>query len=385
VKTEVGALVLSLVIAGVVFAQEQPRPAAQAAAEHAAGARVFTVAPPSSPRPHALATYSLGKITQQDLDRVAGARLARLRMQEYNLETKLIRQIASERLLRFEAIKEGKTRNQLYAERVTSRVVEPSKKRVDQLLKQYGGRLKGTEQEKRREIITALKQQQVRQLEDQLQASLLGNANLKILVAPPRFPVAIEKRDPAMGPPDAPVTIVEFTDFQCPYCARAAGTLRKLLKRYGKSIRLVFKAAPSPSHPRATPAAEAALCAGAQGTFWSFYDWAFAHQDNLSNIAFTKEAAALGLDATKFGSCMSRHAKLSMIRASQRQARQLGITGTPTFFINGRMLAGAQPASAFETIIDNELAAASSVKAPEKREAPGPHHSGRTPNQHRAR
>ena len=377
-KTGVGTLVVSLVIAGVVCAQEQPQPASRMPGTHAAGTRIVKTPPSSAPR--ILATYSLGNITERDLDRLAGIQLARLKMQEYELETKLIRQIVSERLLRFEAIKERKTRDELYAERVTSRIVEPPKERVDQLLKQYGGRIKGTPQEKRRKIVAALKQQQVRQLEDQLQASLLREANLKIFVAPPRFPVPIGEHDPVLGPSDAPVTIVEFTDFQCPYCQRAAGTVRELLKRYGSSLRLVFKAAPTPSHPRAIPAAEAALCAGRQGKFWAFYDWAFAHQDGLSNEAFTKEATALGLDTAKFSSCMSGHEELPLIQSTKREARQLGITGTPTFFINGRMLAGAQPASAFSAVIDNELAVRPSVTAPGKQEAPGPHHRGRTPN-----
>ncbi len=350
-KPFVITLALTLSLSGTLAAQPQH----EAVSKPQPSSQRHRTPKGTSPTSEVLATYSLGTITTHDLDRVAGIELARARMQVYQLETKLIKQIVSERLLRFEALKEGKTRDQLYAERVTDRIVEPPKKRVDELLQKYGSRLKGTPKEKRREIIQALKQQQVRLLEDQLQATLLHNAKLKIKIEPPRFPVAIDQDDPTMGPANAPVTIVEFTDFQCPYCARAAKTIRTLLKQHRTTVRLVFKAAPSPSHPQGVPAAEAAFCAGAQGHFWAFYDWAFAHQDQLNKAAFLKEATVLGLKKDAFQACLTGHTMLQKVRAGQRLAREIGITGTPTFFVNGRMLAGAQPASTFESLINAEL------------------------------
>ena len=381
-KTLVGTLAIMLACIPTLPAQPQhPR---NSRVGHQRAERDITPGQ-AGPAPRVLATYVLGDITEKDLDRVAGIELARVRMQEYELETKLIRQIVSERLLRFEALKERKSRDQLYAERVTNRIVEPSSKRIAAFLKKYGPHMKGTEREKRQKIVAALQQQQIRTLENQLQASLLRGANLKVEVQPPRFPIPITSSDPTLGPEKAPVTIVELTDFQCPYCARAASTLRTLLKRYGSSLRLVFKAAPSPSHPRGVPAAEAAFCAGAQGHFWPFYDWAFAHQNDLSDAAMTAEATALGLDTAKFRACLSSHAMLPMVRAGQRLAREAGIEGTPTFFINGYMVAGAQPMSTFEALIHEELRATRHTDTKGSTNTAHPSHAGSTRTRHTSR
>ncbi len=348
-------LALLMLVAAGAAAQQQPSPPA---------------APAATPGEKVVASYSLGDITAAELDRVVAPTLAQLKNQEFQIKSKAIRQIVAERLLRAEALKAGMTRDQYYAEQITSKVVEPPKERVDQILKQYRSRLPGTDEEARAQVVKALQQQQVQQLETALQARLVAGANLKVLLEPPRFPVAIDPADPSRGPEDAPVTIVEFSDFQCPYCARVQSAVSKLFDDYPGKIRLVFKDMPSPAHPRARPAAQAAACAQKQGKFWELHSWMFSHQKELGDNAIANEAKTLGLDMDAFKACLSKHEADQKIDADLREARLLGATGTPTFFINGRMLSGAQPPSEFESIINDELARAGVAVQPEQPDKP---------------
>ncbi|MCG6964666.1 MAG: DsbA family protein [Acidobacteria bacterium] len=366
-------LALLMLVAATAAAQEQPTP------PPAPSAMPGQAAPSASPGQKVVASYSLGDVTEAELDRVVAPSLAQLKSQEYQIKEKAIRQIVAERLLRAAALKAGQTRDQYYAEQITSKVVDPPKERVDQILKQYGARIPGTEDQKRERVVEALKQQQTQQLETALKDKLLAGADLQVKLEPPRFPVAIDPTDPTRGPADAPVTIVEFSDFQCPFCARSQTTLTKLWNEYPGKLRMVFKDMPSPGHPRARPAAEAAACAQQQGKFWELYEWLFQNQKDLSDDAIAKEAKALGLDMDAFNACLSKHEADQQINADLREAQLLGATGTPTFFINGRMLSGAQPASEFESIINDELAHAGtaaktgqSAQQEQKSEGEGP-------------
>jgi len=160
------------------------------------------------------------------------------------------------------------------------------------------------------------------------------------------------------GPADALVTIVEFSDFQCPFCSKVGPTLKQIEETYGAKVRVAFKHNPLPFHPNAVPAAMAAEAAGAQGKFWEMHDLLFANQKALTRPDLESYAAQLHLDMERFKRDLDTNAFKSKIDAQQAQARQLGASGTPGFFINGKFLRGAQPYPAFKAIIDRELAAA---------------------------
>jgi protein-disulfide isomerase len=179
---------------------------------------------------------------------------------------------------------------------------------------------------------------------------------------PERFRVPVGT-SPARGPSDAKVTIVEFSDFQCPFCSRATATVDELLKLYGGKLRVVFKQNPLPFHPEAGIAAEAALAAGDQGKFWEMHDLLFKNRDELKRPNLEKKAQELGLDLAKFKAALDIDAHKRQIQADQGLAAQLGARGTPTFFINGVMLQGAQPIDAFKKVIDQELAHADKLLA----------------------
>jgi protein-disulfide isomerase len=164
--------------------------------------------------------------------------------------------------------------------------------------------------------------------------------------------------DPSIGPEDAPVTIIEFSDFQCPYCeVWYRQVYQKLLTTYPGQIRLVYRDLPLPMHPEAVPAAEAAQCANEQGAFWEYHDALFEQQYGLDRTAYEQYAVDLGLDIKAFTACLDSHRYLEEIQADADDAAQVGISGTPSFVINGRILIGALPFSEFKAVIDEELAA----------------------------
>jgi len=168
---------------------------------------------------------------------------------------------------------------------------------------------------------------------------------------------------PAKGPADALVTIVEFSDFQCPFCSRVEGTIKQVSETYGKDVRVVFKQNPLPFHPNAGPAAEASLAAHDQGKFWEMHEKLFANQTALEREKLETYAKDLGLNAAKFKASLDTNKHKAAIEAEQKLAQSLGAAGTPSFFINGRNLRGAQPFEAFKAVIDEELAKAKAVVA----------------------
>jgi len=167
---------------------------------------------------------------------------------------------------------------------------------------------------------------------------------------------------PTKGPKNAKVTIVEFSDFQCPYCARAHETMaNEVLKQYGDKVRLVYKNFPLGFHKWAEPAAIAGMCIFDQNpdNFWKFYDYFFANQKDINETNVKDKAlAALGdskIDKDKFGKCFDEKKPLDRVKADMTEGQQVGVTGTPAFIINGRKISGAQPFQNFKAVIDDEL------------------------------
>jgi len=168
---------------------------------------------------------------------------------------------------------------------------------------------------------------------------------------------------PVKGPATAKVTIVEFSDFQCPFCSRVVPTMAELEKTYGGQIRVNFRHNPLPFHENAPAAAQAAIAAEAQGKFWEMHDKLFANQQNLKREDLDKYAQELGLDMAKFKAAMDGNTGKTRIDQDLAVGRQLGVQGTPNFFINGRPLTGAQPVDAFKKVIDEEIQAANKLLA----------------------
>ena len=183
---------------------------------------------------------------------------------------------------------------------------------------------------------------------------------------PERFRVPVTPAQPSRGPADAPITIVEFSDFQCPFCARANTTLEQVVAAYPGQVRIVFRNNPLPFHTDAMPAAQAGLEARLQrgdDGFWLMHDQFFRNPRALARADLERYAGEVGLDIARFRTALDSRAHTAAIEADQELARQLGARGTPNFFINGRQLTGAQPINSFSEIIDDELARARRLEA----------------------
>jgi protein-disulfide isomerase len=179
---------------------------------------------------------------------------------------------------------------------------------------------------------------------------------VRVLFDPPRQQLAVGADDAVLGPADAPVTIIEFSDFQCPFCQRVAPTLKQVREKYGDRVRIVWKDFPLTSiHPQAFKAAEAGNCAREQGKFWEYHDRLFANQSALQPDALKKHAAEAGLDAPKFNACLDTAKYSDRVQAQMGVGNGLGVQSTPSIYINGRLVAGAQPLDVFTSIIDDEL------------------------------
>jgi protein-disulfide isomerase len=170
-----------------------------------------------------------------------------------------------------------------------------------------------------------------------------------------QYEVAVNETDAALGSPDAPITIVEFSDFHCPYCGRfVKETLHPLLENYDGKVKLVFRNYPILGQASALGAL-AGVCAKDQGKFWEFHDLMFANQQDLTRVAFLKYAEELSMDVETFTKCFDTQEHITEVQADFTYAQNLGITGTPAFFINGHFVSGAQPYSVFADMIDQQL------------------------------
>lgn len=186
---------------------------------------------------------------------------------------------------------------------------------------------------------------------------LRRQTDIRISLPPPEPPILTVDtgHDPAVGPADAPITIIEFSDFQCPYCKKSVTDLKELRDIYGDRIRHVYRDYPGPTHPHAQPAAEAARCAGEQGKFWDYHDLLFERQSPGAGWDYVGLAQELHLQQDAFLQCLQTGRYRQAILKDLHDGIALGITSTPTFFINGRPLVGARPRSEFQAMIDQLL------------------------------
>jgi len=294
-------------------------------------------------------------ITASELESMVGPSLVKLRQDIYNTTVGELNAQIFERLVTEKATAEGLTREEYLAKNVDGKMTEPDEGEIVKVMSMYRTRLAQDDAQAREQVVQALQQQQQAKLIEAMRDELFAEAGVVILLQPPRAVVAITEGTPSRGPASAPIVLVEYTDYQCPYCSRAQPTIAAVMERYDGQIRHVFKNLPLPMHQQAQLAGEAALCAQDQDKFWEFHDWLFANQRTMNRESMIAEAGELGMNADLFTACISDGTYQERVDADMKEARGFGITGTPGFMINGRVLTGAQPLEAFETIIDEEL------------------------------
>jgi protein-disulfide isomerase len=267
-----------------------------------------------------------------------------------------IEEIVANRLLDAEAKTRGIDRPTLVEREIASKAPVPTEAEIAAWYQANPARVNGaTLDQVRAPIKNLLIEQRMDAARATLVESLKAKTDVSILLDPPRFEVTDGGR-PARGSKSAPIELIEFSDFQCPFCQRANPTVEQVLETYGDRIKFVYRHFPLPNHPAARPAAEAAACAQAQGKFWEYHDRLFANPTKLADPDLKAHAAAIGLDTGTFNTCFDNHQQKPGVDKDIADAEAVGVTGTPAFFVNGRSIEGAQPFDAFKRVIDEELA-----------------------------
>jgi protein-disulfide isomerase len=315
-------------------------------------------APTEPPAPDPVAEINGEPITAEELQQALGTKLSPLREQIYQLERQGLEGLIAQRLLAQEATRRGISVAAVLDAEVTSRVEAVTEQEVDAFYQANKARLRGDEASQRENIRAHLQERNLLVRRARLLESLRAKANVVVRLQPPpivRVAVSIEGA-PVRGAAQAPVTLVEFSDFHCPFCKRAQATLKQILDRYPGKVRHVFRDFPVDGlHPQARQAAEAARCAHDQGKFWEYHDVLFTSPPGATSDDLRRFAEQTGLAVQVFEHCILTGTHRVTVQQDLDEGTRLGVTGTPTFFINGRLLTGAQPLEAFARIIEDEL------------------------------
>lgn len=309
-----------------------------------------------------VATVAGRKITLSELETSVKTQLSELDSQRFEILEQGLQRLITTELLEKEAASRKISLDELVKQEVESKVPEPSEESIVKLYEDNKDDFEGQSlDELRPQLVPYLKSQKMQERGAAYLAELRKKYPTQINLRPPTVEVSDGGR-PARGKAGAPITIISFSDYECPFCKRGAATIEEVLKKYGDKIRYVHRDFPLDFHKNARPAAEACACAGDQGKYWEFHAklWAAADLKPETLAGFAKE---LGLDDKKFAACVEKKPHGEMLDRDLADGKALGVNGTPAFFINGRLLSGAQPFEKFEEVIEAELARAAGSKS----------------------
>lgn len=293
------------------------------------------------------------EISEAEVEEAQAAELKQIAQQRYEVLERGMEAAIDRALLDLEAAAQGITRDELMTQ-VYADVVAPSDADVDAFYESRRARINRPKEEVAGQIRSYLQQQSQQAAYGAFLGGLKDRYEVRRYLEPIRVEVA-EAGSPAVGPEDAPVKIIEFSDFQCPYCQRVAPTIDRVKQNYGDKVRIVFRQFPLPIHDNAQKAAEASLCAAEDGKFWEMHDAMFADIRSLGVDQLKETAAALGLDAAAFAACLDSGKFAAQVAQDLEAGRVAGVSGTPAMFVNGRFVNGAVPYEDLAAIIDDEL------------------------------
>lgn len=309
-------------------------------------------------QPTPAATVDGKVIALEDVDRAIGASVAALQQQIHQLRRQRLDALIAEQLLAQEANRRGISVDELLVREVDSQGAPIADSEIERFYEANKARLPALDANLRERIRAHLKDQAAQARRDALVAKLRGQSTVAIhLPAPPVFRATLSLDGaPSKGDVDAPVTLVKFEDFHCPFCKEVQRTLGEIAARYGERVRIVHKDYPIDSlHPQARRSHLAARCAHEQGKFWAYHDALYAAAPQASPEDLRRLAQRTGLELTQFEACLSSGKYAPAIETDIGEGTKAGVTGTPAFFINGRMIGGAQPLEEFVRVIDEEL------------------------------
>jgi protein-disulfide isomerase len=318
----------------------------------------------SVPAPHPAAIVGGQLISEDELNSKVLPQMRQLQNQEYQVKNDALNALIDQKLLEQEAAKRAIPVGELLRQEVDEKTPAVTDAEVQAFYEAQKARINQPLDAVKDQLQQMLLQSRAQQVRQGFLSSLRDQANVSIFLPAPRIDVAVDPNR-IRGNPNAAVTIVEFSDFQCPYCQRSYPTVQSLLAKYSDEIKFSYRDFPLRSlHPQAELAAVAGRCAGEQGKFWQFHDELFGKPNLLTEEELAKHAATIGLDSEQFQSCLGSGRFDASIEKDMQDGMDAGVTGTPAFFINGILLSGALPASTFEKAIDSELAAQRKTAAP---------------------
>jgi protein-disulfide isomerase len=280
---------------------------------------------------------------------------ASLAQEKQEIMTRALDELVANKLIEAEAKKQNTSPEKLLQNEVDTHVKVPSQADAEAFYEANKNRIPIPKEQAMPQVMEYLAERNRAQSHDDYIARLKKEYGYKSYLEPLRIKIETSGY-PTLGPDNAPVTIVEFSDFECPFCGGLFPTLKEVEKNYVGKIRVVYRQFPlTNAHPHAEKAAEASLCAFEQQHFWEFHDSMFGNQKELSVPDLKQRAVNLKLDTQKFNECIDSGREVAAIQRDIQDGARAGVTGTPAMFINGRFLSGNQPYAAIKDMIDDEL------------------------------
>ena len=319
------------------------------------GGRAWPASPPERGE-RVVAEVGGDVITAEILDRALGPRRYRSERQRYEFRRQKLNELIDGKLFEQEAVRRGVSVERLKEMEVKPRV-RVTMQEVDAFYREHKDSIPASQSVARDALKRHLERQRELEVTKELLERLRAKTWVHVDLGPPPLPTTplVVPGAPIKGPPGASITIVEFSDFQCPFCARAQPVLKEVLAAYPRDVKIVFRHFPLDRHAEAKRAAEASECAARQGKFWEYHDRLFATQSEISANHLGTIAEELHLDRQAFSTCLETGAARARLDEDLEHGRRAGVTATPTFFINGRMVEGAQGLLTFKKIIDPYL------------------------------
>jgi protein-disulfide isomerase len=310
-----------------------------------------------------VATVGGRSISRTEVESHVRPKLVEIENQRYEALHDGLEEMIAEELFKQEAKARGITPEALEKQEVESKLPEPTDTEIQQIYDANKEELNNESLESAKpRIVEYLKQYKAVERRVAFVNELKTKHKVQITLRPPVVQVGTGGRPERGGGAKAPVTIIAFSDYECPFCKQAEGTVEKVLKTYGDKVRYVHRDFPLAIHAHARQASEAARCANEQGKFWEYHTKLFA-TDDLATEKLQTLASEVGLDRTKFDECLAKQPFEAAIEKDITDGTNVGVSGTPAFFINGRMFSGAQPFDKFKEVIDEELTRAKKTKS----------------------
>ncbi len=311
-----------------------------------------------SPKPGVVAKIGDEEITEEALIGDDKLDFFELKKREYDLKMERVNKLMVDRLIGAEAKKANMSLDDFVAKKISGGEIKISDKDYKKFVAEKHIPETQINPQIKERITTYLQTIKKQDLVNEYLAKLTKGNPVEVYFNKPKMLVNVEVgQAPVFGKEGASVTVIEFSDFQCPFCSKAAETVSQIKKKYGGKVKLAFKQFPLPMHQQARPAAEASMCVNDQGSdkFWKFHDLAFKNQEKLDKASLDKYAKESGADLKKFNECIDSKKFSDYIQKDIEYGEKIGVKSTPTFFVNGQILSGALPIESFSEVIDEEM------------------------------